>query len=189
MSSLLRSTCNTRWLPTGNRRYIRSDAPVTITEEDLRWLRQNHVATLVDLRSDEEVQRRPCALQGLEGLRYVHLPVTGGGGTPASREDLHQVYLGMVDEQMERILDTIMTAEGNVMYFCTAGKDRTGVVSALIMKRLGFDEEAIVADYMLTRDNVMDQLKAYVALHPEVDLAIIEPQEENIRRLLARLQA
>lgn len=187
MGSLMRSTCNTRALPTGTMRYIRSDAPVSLTDEEITWLREQNITTLVDLRSDVEVQHKPCALRGVEGFRYVHLPVTGGGGTPISREHLHQVYRGMLDEQMERILDTIMNADSNVMYFCTAGKDRTGVVSALILRKLGFSEEDIVADYMLTKDNVMGRLEAYVALHPEVDMAIIVPQEENIRRLLAQL--
>ena len=187
MSSLLQSTCNTRWLPTGEKRFLRSDAPVRLTEEDIAWLRENGVTTLVDLRSDEEVQHRPCSLRDTDGFRYVHLPVTGGGGTPVSREHLHQVYAGMLDEQMDRILATILNAEGNVMYFCTAGKDRTGVVSALLLHRLGMDEETIVADYMLTKDNVMGRLLAYVQLHPEVDLNIIVPHEENIRGVLALL--
>ena len=187
MGSLLQSTCNTRALPTGTLRYIRSDAPVQLTEEEIRWLRDNRITTLVDLRSQEEVLHRPCALQGVEGFRYVHMPVAGGGNTPVSREHLHQVYRGMLDGQMERIIDTIMNADTNVMYFCTAGKDRTGVVSALILRRLGFSDEEIVADYMLTKDHVMPRLQAYVAQHPEVDINIIIPQEENIRRILACL--
>lgn len=187
MSSLLSSTCNTRWLPTGEKRFLRSDAPVQLTDGDIAWLRENKVTTLVDLRSDEEVRHKPCCLAGVEGFRYMHLPVTGGGGTPVSREHLHQVYAGMLDGQMERILDTILNAESNVMYFCTAGKDRTGVVSALLLHRLGAEDDAIVADYMLTKDNVMGRLLAYVQLHPEVDLDIIVPQEENIRGVLALL--
>ena len=185
MASLLQSTCNTRWLPAGEKRFLRSDAPVALTEADVAWLRANNVTTLVDLRSAEEVQHLPCCLAGAEGFRYVHLPVTGGGGTPISREHLHQVYAGMLDEQMERILETIFSADSGVMFFCTAGKDRTGVVTAAILRRLGVDEETIVADYMLTKENVMGRLLAYVKLHPEVDLDIIVPQEENIRRVLA----
>ena len=185
MGSLLKSTCNTRALPTGTLRYIRSDAPVSLTEEEISWLLENRITTLVDLRSVEEVDHRPCCLQGRAGFCYIHLPVTGGGDTPLSLEHLYEVYRGMVDGQMEKILATIMNAETNVMYFCTAGKDRTGVVSALILWRLGFSDEAIIQDYMLTKDNVMEMLEAYVALHPEVDINIIVPHRENMRRFLA----
>ena len=110
--------------------------------------------------------------------------MTGGGDTPRSREHLHQVYRGMVDEQMERILRTITESETNVMYFCTAGKDRTGVVSALLLRRLGASDETIIEDYMLSRDNLLPMLTAYVQQHPEVDMDVIIPHRENMRRFL-----
>ena len=93
----------------------------------------------------------------------------------------------MVDDNMKNIVDTIMNAASNVMYFCTAGKDRTGVVSALILKRLGFSDEIIIDDYMKSKDNLMDLLIAYVKVHPEVDIDIIVPHRENMEQLLKRL--
>lgn len=187
MASLLKSTMNTRFLPGSGERFVRSDAPVNLTEEEIAWLEEQNIRTLVDLRSEEEAERKPCPLNGREGFVYHHLPVTGGGDTPKSREHLHQVYAGMVDGQMVKILDTIWQAEGKVMYFCTAGKDRTGVVSALLMRKLGCDEQAIIADYMASKENLMDMLTAYAKEHPEVDIEIIVPKEENMEQLLKKL--
>ena len=186
MGSLLKSTLNTRALPIGGMRYIRSDVPLCLTEEEVQWLLDNQITTLVDLRSTEEVERKPCPLQNREGFTYHHLPVTGGGDTPKSREHLHRVYGGMVDEQMDIILETILKATSNVMYFCTAGKDRTGVVSAMLLKHLGVSEDVIVEDYMKSKENLMDMLTSYVETHPEVDIDIIIPREENIRNVLYR---
>lgn len=187
MSSILQSTRNTRILPTGEMRYIRSDFPENLSDGEIRWLLEQNVTTIVDLRSEEEADRKPCRLKELGGFSYYHLPVTGGGDTPKSLEHLHTVYRQMVDEKMEEIIDTIMNADSNVMYFCTAGKDRTGVVSALILKRLGFSDEVIIDDYMESGDNLMDMLTAYVRVHPEVDLEIIVPHRENMERLLKEL--
>ncbi len=184
MGSLLKSTLNTRALPIGGMRFIRSDAPLCLTEEEIQWLLDNDISTLVDLRSAKELERTPCPLQNMAGFTYYHLPVTGGGDTPKSREHLHAVYRGMVDEQMDIILETILNAASNVMFFCTAGKDRTGVVSALLLKRLGISEDVIVEDYMKSKDNLLDMLTTYVKNHPEVNLDIIIPQEENIRKIL-----
>ncbi len=184
MSSLLKSTLNTRFLPVGGMRYIRSDVPLSLSEEEIEWLIANNITTLVDLRSEEETERKPCSLKERDGFTYFHYPVTGGGGTPKSREHLYQTYCGMVDAQMERILETILGADSNVMYFCTAGKDRTGVVSALLLRRLGAEESVIVEDYMKSKENLMEMLLSYVASHPEVDLDIIVPREENIFRVL-----
>lgn len=87
---------------------------------------------------------------------------------------------------MDTILDTILNAPSNVIYFCTAGKDRTGVVSALLLRRLGVSEDVIVEDYMKSKKNLLDMLTAYVKNHPEVDIDIIIPHEENIRKVLSK---
>lgn len=187
MGSLLSSTKNTRALPTGTNRYIRSDFPEHLTGEEIRWLSEQNITTIIDLRSDDEAAIKPCSLKDMAGFRYIHLPVTGGGNTPGSLEHLHKVYQNMIDDQMEHIIDTIMHAESNVMYFCSAGKDRTGVVSALILKRLGFSDEVIIDDYMKSKDNLMDVLTAYVKHHPEVDIEIIIPHRDNIEQILKEL--
>lgn len=188
MSSLFKSTLNTRALPIGGLRYIRSDVPLLLSEEEIQWLLSNNITTLVDLRSFEELVRKPCPLKEIEGFTYYHLPVTGGGDIPKSREHLHKIYCGMVDKQMDIILETILGATSNVMYFCTAGKDRTGVVSALLLKKLGAKEDIIVEDYMMSKENLIDMLTAYVQEYPEVDIEIIIPHEENILKVIGLVE-
>ena len=120
----------------------------------------------------------------MEEFTYYHLPVTGGEKIPKSREQLYESYQGMIDGQMELILDTILNAVSNVMYFCTAGKDRTGVVSALLLKRLGVPENIILEDYMESKENLIDMLTAYAEKNPEADIDIMIPKAENIRKIL-----
>lgn len=187
MPSLLQSTLNTRPLPTGDMRFIRSDCPDKLTDEEVEWLRKNHVATIVDLREKKEYERKPCRLKTEDGFTYYHLPVTGGGDAPGSPDKVAAVYLGMLDEQMDRIINTIMNAGSNVLYFCGAGKDRTGVVSAIILKKLGFDDQTIVDDYMKTKENLLDFLLDYAKTHPQVDINTIIPNENNIRKVLEKL--
>lgn len=118
---------------------------------------------------------------------YYHLPVTGGGAVPASPEAVAETYVRMLDGQMEKIVGTILRAETGVLFFCSAGKDRTGVVSAVLLKRLGFDDGEIIADYMETKSNLMPFLLEYSERHPEVDLRTIIPSEDNIKAVLALL--
>lgn len=186
--SILESTMNTRALPTGTMRYIRSDAPISLTDREIQWLLKNDITTIVDLRSEKEIEKKPCKLQRLVNFTYINLPVTGGGDVPKTREQLYTIYSQMFDKQMEKIIDTIMNAKSNVMYFCTAGKDRTGVVSALILKKLGFDDESIIDDYMISKENLIDILMEYVSQHPEVDIDIIIPHRENMIRFLEQLR-
>ncbi|SEF85024.1 Tyrosine phosphatase family protein [Eubacterium ruminantium] len=81
---------------------------------------------MVNIEYLKEYKTRPCGLEKEDGFTYYHLPVTGGGDVPESPEAVAGIYLNMMDDQMNRIVDTIMSAAGNVMYFCNAGKDRTG---------------------------------------------------------------
>lgn len=76
MSSLLHSTKNTRVLPTGTNQYFRSDFPENLTDEEIQWLLDNDIITIVDLRSNEEIAKKPCRLKEVEGFTYFHLPVT-----------------------------------------------------------------------------------------------------------------
>lgn len=184
MASLLQSTLNTRALPFGSLRYIRSDYPGNLTDQEVKWLLQNDVTTIVDLREEKEYMVKPCRLEGEDGFSYYHLPVTGGGDTPESPDAVAGTYLAMLDEQMEKIIHTIMDAKSNVLYFCGAGKDRTGVVSAIILKKSGYSDLTIIEDYMETKDNLMGFLTSYAAEHPEVDINTIIPNEYNIKRVL-----
>lgn len=187
MGSLLQSTRNTRALPTGDLRYIRSDCPGKLTDAEVNWLLQNGVTTVVDLREEKEYAAKPCRLEREDGFVYYHLPATGGGDIPESVEAVAETYLGMLDGQMDRIVSTIMNAKTNVMFFCSAGKDRTGVVSAVILKKLGYSDQTVIDDYMQTKDNLMEFLTAFGKEHPELDINIIIPNEENIKRVLAVL--
>ena len=60
MPSLLHSTLNTRPLPTGDFRFIRSDCPDKLTDEEVQWLLQNNVTTVIDVREQKEYERKPC---------------------------------------------------------------------------------------------------------------------------------
>ena len=187
MPSLFQSTLNTRLPPTGTLRFIRSDCPQNLTEEEIEWLRHNRVTTIVDLREKKEYEQTPCCLEMEKGFTVYHMPVTGGGDTPKSPDAVASVYLGMLDEQMDNIIQTILDAKSNVLYFCGAGKDRTGVVSAILLKKLGFDDQTIIDDYMKTKDNLLDFLTNYVHQHPQVNINTILPNEANIRKVLDTL--
>ena len=75
MGSILQTTLNTRALPTGNLRYIRSDYPGKLTDDEVKWLRENEITTIVDIREEKEYETRPCRLENEDGFTYYHLPL------------------------------------------------------------------------------------------------------------------
>ena len=186
MSSLLNSTQNTRAILPDSLRYLRSDVPASLTESEIDWLRQQNIRCIVDLRSEEEQKKKPCPLYQKTDFVYHSLPVSGGNAVPACPDEVSASYVAMVDEQMKHIIYTIETSDCGVLYFCNAGKDRTGVVSALLLRRLGYDDEYIIKDYLQSADNLKEMLRAYAA-SSGVDIHIITPCRRYMEEFLQRL--
>ena len=151
MSSLFQSTYNTRLLLKDSTRFIRSDVPIKLTEDEIQWLINHNVHTIFDLRTEKERLQQPSLLENDERFLYYHTPVTGGNHIPSAPKDVSLSYIHMVDENMWKIINMMIHASMHVLYFCNAGKDRTGVVSALLMLYLGMDHESIIKDYLLSK--------------------------------------
>ncbi|MBE5953952.1 MAG: tyrosine-protein phosphatase [Lachnospiraceae bacterium] len=185
---LLETTKNTRYILTDCVRYIRSDVPNNLTDEEVDWLISNNICTIVDLREDEERQQKKCRLLEDNRFCYYCMPVTGGNMIPDSVEEVSKSYINMVDDNMFQIIDTIINAKTNVMYFCNAGKDRTGVVSAIILHKLGMNDDYIVEDYMKTKENLKDALESFARQCPQIDINVITPNERYMREFLQWLK-
>lgn len=139
--------------------------------------------TLVDLRTEEEIAEKSIGWAD-ERFRYVNMPVSGGCKIPRSTDKVCKAYIKMADVQMRKIIDFIEASQTSVMYFCNAGKDRTGVVSAILLLHNGADKERIVKDYMLSAENLREMLSNYGIDNPDIDINVIVPKPEYITRFL-----
>ena len=192
--SLLSSTTNTRELggfpvSTGGRtqrnRIWRSDAPVTLCPADEQLLKEKRITAIVDLRTDQEVGRRPCACAGRPGFTYSRFPITAGSVPPATLEEVPFTYLQIaLQPEAAEAIRAIAAAGTGVMFCCTAGKDRTGVLAALLLLACGVDRQLIVEDYAASRYYNRDRLERYLAEHPETDRRIVLAHEASMERFL-----
>lgn len=78
------------------------------------------------------------------------------------------------------IFRCIAEAEGGVIENCSAGKDRTGVISALLLWLCGVRRSDIVYDYMRTKENNRERFKLIRNYNPDIDMNIVIPQESFI---------
>lgn len=185
MASILEGTLNARVIAeTGSRLLVRSDAPVDVTAADVAWLLEHGVTTLIDLRSASEVERVPVPLAGDSRFAYENMPVTGRNVIPATPEQVPASYIAMVDAQMAGIVHRIENAPGGVMWFCSAGKDRTGVVSAIVLSRLGVSCQEIVDDYVESAGNLREALEDVARRRPEARLDVMIPRRQTMERFL-----
>lgn len=189
--SLLSCSCNTRELGgiktadgglTKCGVFWRSDVPVQPTAEDIEKLLANRITTVIDMRTEAECGRKPCGLADMAGFEYHHFPITEGSGVPESLEAVPLSYMTIATaENMPKVFRTIAEASCGVLFHCSAGKDRTGVVSAVILLLCGAEREAIVDNYVISREYNHKNLEAFLSVHPEVDRNIVlaDPRSMN----------
>lgn len=184
MSFIFHSTMNTRQILPDSLKFLRSDVPTAVSQEEAIWLIDHNITTIIDLRTEAERKRKMCPLSTDKRFQYYCMSVTGGDRIPASADEVSKSYIQMVDDKLYETIRFMQTVPSNVLFFCNAGKDRTGVVSAILLRNAGFAEEYIVDDYMKSKDNLTDMLNAYSLQNPEIDVNIITPNEKYIKDFL-----
>jgi protein-tyrosine phosphatase len=142
----------TRW-----RTLLRSDSLHRLRPEAQATLIELGLRTVVDLRNARELTEAPNVFASSARVRYVNVPlVAAAGEVPREGEypTLEEVYRRIVDtraSQLAAILGALAAPNGMpALLHCTAGKDRTGVVIALLLRLVGVDASTIGTDYAAT---------------------------------------
>ena len=181
---IFQSTLNTRPILENSIKYIRSDVPTKVSESEKNWLLSNNVTTIIDLRTDEERARKHCPLIDDNRFSYYSFPISGGDKVPPSTDGVSKSYIAMVNTQFDAMIEFLLNAKSNVLYFCNAGKDRTGVVSAVLLYKMGMSSEYIVNDYLESKFNLEALLNEFARQNPTVDIDIITPNKRYIEEFL-----
>jgi protein-tyrosine phosphatase len=111
-------------------------------------------AVVLDLRSPRELEpEHPLVAHG---SRVVNLPLLSALRPGAAPPDtLHRLYLNVVDDASSLLVDVVRevaSADGPTLVHCAAGKDRTGVAIALLLRLVDAPRAHVVADYRATAD-------------------------------------
>ncbi|NHD17406.1 MULTISPECIES: tyrosine-protein phosphatase [unclassified Actinopolyspora] len=155
----------------------RGDAPY-VGDNPPEGAEQWPPAVVIDLR---DTDAESDVVHPLDSTSAVHRVPVLEGLRGESGEDpwltLDELYAYMVRHAPKRLLEVFritVEADGPVLIHCAAGKDRTGVACALLLRAAGVRHDAIVADYVRTDRNmrrVLQRLRVAPALPPGVDEA------------------
>jgi protein-tyrosine phosphatase len=148
----------TRW-----RTLYRSGALHRMTGDDAERVQSLRLASVLDLRRPDEAATVPIGPLQDFGIRRYSFPLIPEGGSAILDEQYGaaisaQRYLGYLmtgEDQLKAALEQL--ADGSIypaVIHCSAGKDRTGVLVAVLLSVLGVDRSAIVRDYALTNCEV-----------------------------------
>ncbi|OJV22662.1 MAG: protein tyrosine phosphatase [Dyadobacter sp. 50-39] len=176
----------------------RSDNLSKLEPGDFGAFNALRIATVYDLRTDHEIEGKEDRLP--TNVRYRHTPVVqdSAGEIKGLKK---RVLNGDITEQQARemtakfysdavtvnigavkdILKQITTSEEPVLYHCSAGKDRTGIISALILSILNVDRQLIVDDFMASNyyrraraEKTLGKAKLGRVIKPKLNMDAIE---------------
>lgn len=160
---------------------IRSDFPGQLTAAGRRLLEAHGVGQFLDLRSVKEATRRSSPFGGDPRYRHVPLvdPARKSERDPDKERSLIDIYRASVDRNAHRIVAGIGVVadapSGGVLVHCVLGKDRTGMLIALILRAAGVPVDVVAADYAQTSACLRAKFEAELA-------AVTDAQERELLR-------
>ena len=166
---------------------IRTNLPTTLEEENIEELISMGFNTVIDLRNNDEFAKKKNVFFENSNFKYNHIKINGDGILPKSKDTVLDSYIEMLDgkEEIKKIFNILDKEEGGIIYFCDAGKDRTGVITACILKLLGVDNKDIIVDYIATGIFLREKLISFANSITDRDIFdIINPRYETMDGLL-----
>lgn len=164
-------------------RIIRSAKTDTLTPEDAQQLKDRfRLTTIIDLRTEKEAAEKP---DNTFGCKYYNIPLRPDVKAgikyrfPSSLKtfskkfpSMPQMYVDMLTSeystgQMKRVFSIIFDSvqnDGCVLFHCSEGKDRTGIIAALIELMLGVDREMIMKNYLYSNEFFKKRNRGYYIL-------------------------
>ena len=144
---------------------------------DLQALQQLQLATLIDFRSSGEKEEEPNQLPDPTGFTVVEIPTLDEGNKALVGEVMDRVESGdftgfdpdqfmlqanrqfatEFTPQFRQFIHTVLDAAGKpVVWHCSAGKDRTGFASAILLRVLGVPQDVVMRDYMESKQHALE---------------------------------
>ena len=164
---------------------IRTDCVTNLNNEEVNKLIKMGFTTIIDFRNDKEMSEKKSVFACNDSFDCKHIELDGK--IPNSKEEVLDSYIKMLNakEKIKEIFEILADANGGVIYHCSAGKDRTGVVTACILKFLGVDDKDIIVDYLASGVFLRERLTMFANSIKDKDIfPIINPNYETMSELL-----
>lgn len=173
---------------------IRSAGLHRMTEPDKKELIKLNVKTVIDLRSAYEIEINPDPLIGND-IKYYNIPignvdisVCGKYGLDVNHiSSFYILMLIQSQDLIKKVFDAILENKerGATIIHCTAGKDRTGIISAMLLMLCEIEEYYVLEDYSLSNEYlnpIMDKVKA--ESYPGLDDEFFKSDREYIKKFI-----
>jgi len=175
---------------------FRSDDMHHLTNDDLAYLSNIPIISVVDFRSQNEIKEAPDKMpQTAQNYPYSITPGNLPTSPQMSEDNISMLESINIDSIMRNVNELLVTDSLSIrqyanlfrlledeskvplLFHCSAGKDRTGMGAALILFALGADEQTILNDYLLSNRYIKDKYAPYTSKYPALEpLFSVKPE-------------
>ncbi len=148
---------------------VRSASLHRLTEASLGALADAGVTTVIDFRSEVERERDVTPDLAPYGMRKVLAPVWDKDASPPGMAGEFPGYAAVYPLMLDvgtfayrTLFETIANSEGRVLFHCAAGKDRTGIATALLLEVAGVSDATLLEDYRQSAELLSPVLKEWL---------------------------
>ena len=170
----------------------RSSEISNIDKSDLPLISSLGINSIIDFRDSRSREERPDQVSAFPSAKHYVLEVNGGGRIAKDEEDMFVSYFEMIEEResASHILKAIIECKKPMLMHCSAGKDRTGVFTSLLLLANGVDPLDVNADYLLSLPLLKHTRDITLKRHPDFPRAVLYPScdffPEFIERFMKR---
>ncbi len=153
---------------TNSTSFLRADSLSFLSERDIKTLLSFGLGTVIDLRSSDELKENPNPFASTNKATYINFPLKISKDESISNDltklitnnpktALPAFYVSVIKDSKEQIKELFELISQNldktILFHCTAGKDRTGLTSMLLLGLCDVSREQIIENYVVTFEN------------------------------------
>ena len=163
----------------------RSDLPQNMEENEIKYLLDNNLKVVIDLRKEEEISRVKNSLN-IPEINYYSVNLLGDK-CPNEENEIPEGYINIINnkETMYKVFEIIKNEIGGILFNSTAGKDRTGVVAMLLLLLAGCYDDDIIVDYQVSYTYIRETIRKIHIDNPDLPAFLggskLEYMEETLK--------
>ncbi len=162
--------------------FFRSACPRSLNADDEMQFNKLNITTAIDLRGGSNADEKKRGFLA-NGITICNIPI-GTNEIPKSAIEVPSGYMQIVENNnFANVFKTLADCDGAAIFHCFAGKDRTGVVAAVLLMLAGVADEDIIADYTLTYAYFLKRLRQDF-LRTDAEPNVFRPLPEHIESFI-----
>lgn len=180
--------------------FLRSGSPEWLTPEQVEVVKVYGVKTVIDLRAIDELNSTGNPFEKDPDIKFYSIPLLNSDPNDSEDKTIEYIrthtlgdYYVIIGEEMgdkiAEIMRVLLNSEGLVLFHCAHGKDRTGVIAAILYMLCGASREDIITNYAVSYNYLEDFLKPYINKLPDDLKHILRSDAHNMATFLDYIES